>query len=223
MAETVLDMLLCNKDSFVSRYAKRRHWWFIVELPLTPNSVYDDILPSPVSPHETNLTNKFLDSLSTYTSSHVTRTYNLRNYIFGYIHYPNKNVSKWKAAYDLKIFPRCMVPETRTHLFKTLLRDRKMALSQSARNSLEASLATATYKALQHSLGLNHPTFNPVVTQKALNDPKLLTLKNQVENSEAITIPSQSHPKHPPPHNSNRVQKWEIYLNTKYPIHQSTA
>ena len=214
MAETVLGLLISNKDSFVSRYAKRRHWWFLVELPLTPNSVYDDILPSPVSPNETNLTNKFLDSLSTYTSHHLTRTYTSGNYIFGYIHYPSKNVSKWKAAYDLKLFPRCIVPEAPTHLFKTLLRDRKLALSKSARKSLEASLTSVTYKALYSSLGFKHPTFNPEIAWPLLNDPKITTLKNQVKNSEVIIIPMKATQKLPP-HNSNRAQKWEIYLNTK--------
>lgn len=215
MAETVLSLLISNKDSFVSRYAKRRHWWFLVELPLTPNSVYDDILPSPVSPKETNLTNKFLDSLSTYTSHHLTRTYNSGNYIFGYIHYPSKNVSKWKAAYDLKLFPRCIVSEAPTHLFKTLLRDRKLALSYSARKSLEASLTSATYKTLHASLGFNHPTFNPEIAWPLLNDPKITTLKNQVKNSEVIIIPMKSSQKPTPTHNPNRAQKWEIYLNTK--------
>lgn len=210
--ETALSILLSKKDSFVSRYSKRRHWWFTVELPLTPNSVYDDIPPSPISPGETNLTNKFLDSLSVATPHHLIRAYNADNYIFGYIHYPSKNVSKWKAAYDLKIFPRCIVAEAPTAILKATLRPKPLAVSKSTMNSMESNLTSITYETLHDSLGYN-TTFSPQ-TWTLLNTPNITTLKNQIKNSSVVIIPTKPK-RRQQSHNPNRARKWEIYLNTK--------
>lgn len=210
-----LSLLLEHKNSFISRYVKRRYWWFIVELPLTPCTVYDDIKSSSHNPSETNITIKFLDSLSTHRPNYVTRTYNEGSYVFGYIHYPNTNVSKWKAAYDLKLYPRCIIPEAATHRLKTILKTQNIARSESSYNHILKNLTTATYKAIHASMGYSKGV-DPDKLISAMSNWNVTTLQTQVKNSTIIAVPPSSfQPKLKcliTPNPSNRQQKWEIIL-----------
>lgn len=210
---SALSLLISNKNTFLSRYTKRRHWWFLVELPLSPNTVYDDIKPSKTNPMETDLTIKFLDSLSnTHHPNHLIRTFNEENYVFGYIHYPHTNVSKWKAAYDLKIFPRCIVSEAPTAKLKSLLVTEKSAISVSASQALHANLTSSIYKVVHASMGYAKGIDEDKLIA-AMTNRHISTLQSQANNTTQIIIPPPSQQRRSHSHNPNREQKWEIFYN----------
>jgi hypothetical protein len=209
---SALSQLLANKNQFLSRYVKRRHWWFVVELPLTPNSVYDDIKPSNHNPDETDLTIKFIDSLSNsgiHPLHHLVRAYTKGNYVYGYIHYPNSNVSKWKAAYDLKLFPRCIISEAPTAHLKTLLKKEKTAMSPSSVSHLQSVLTSTIYKTIHDTLGYS-TGIDPDKLISKMTHWHITTLETKIKNSTTITIPP---PTNNTPSHKSREQKWEIIFN----------